>query len=215
MEIPFISETKMYHELFDNMSEEEFEENLREMEERHAAIIKEREERKRKESESTDEIYLQEIVFRDTSYCYGENIRISLPRKEISRTCQLFYSYGFILSEEQYRTLLPLCRAQDYEVYREADVYKKNIIKERYLAQEFDGPAGIEFDATSFSKYPLVTGWVAKGADQYDLPANRLYDAACKMLEEYRKSLEPQKRKKKIIKQNKKNRETENTKERK
>ncbi len=50
MEIPFISETKMYHDIFDNMSEEEFQEALREMEERHAKIIKEREERKKKES---------------------------------------------------------------------------------------------------------------------------------------------------------------------
>ena len=53
-------------------------------------IIKEREERKKKEGESKGEIYLQEIVFRDTSYCYGKTIRISLSRKEISRTCQLW-----------------------------------------------------------------------------------------------------------------------------
>ena len=113
------------------------------------------------------------------------------------------YSFGFILSEEQYRTLLPLCKAVDYEVYREEDVYEKHKIEDLW---SLDGPNKMLFEAASYSKYPLVKGRIATRNEEYDLPANRLYNVAKNMIDEYRKSLEPQKRKKKIIKQNKKNR---------
>ncbi len=125
---------------------------------------------------------------------------------------------GFRIDDEQYYKMLSLCKVEKFEVYRN---FNRNDWEQGFLWY-YEGYNPVSFIATSLSESPIIKGDVECVAT-HPLPAKRLYDyvrkgiifrdvEVCDFWKELYEPVVRPKYRKKIIKQNKKNRKDENTK---